>query len=50
MNFFCKNNQLLSEVKTLQPDVAFLYSLKTSENRSAPISGGTEKQHKAVMG
>ena len=33
--------------KTLQPGVAFLYPLKTSENR---FPGVIEKQHRALMG
>ena len=32
----------------MQPGVAFLYPLKTSENLR--FSGGIEKQHQAVMG
>ena len=41
-----QEKQTVSIFNPLQPSVAFLYPLKTSEN----LSGGIEKQHWTVMG
>ena len=47
----CKNLfvYVISMLYPLKPGVAFLYSLKTSENLKM-FSWGVEKQHWAVMG
>ena len=43
---------IVSNINPLQPGVAFLYPLKTSENLKGFLmfSGGIEKQHRAVIG